>query len=129
MQTAMLNFHAAGLAGKHGVGVRFLVSNAFSHGACMMSWQRIASIQESFWQFQSFVQYVSMSEEQRKRQGMIVNLDIMKNEFFTATWILQFRVPNGSRGSTTDPTSTQFGDACQFPLSSILGALFIMLNH
>jgi hypothetical protein len=46
MQTAMLNFHAAGLAGKHG-GVRFLVSNAFSHGACM-SWQRIASIQESF---------------------------------------------------------------------------------
>ena len=64
IQEAMLYFHVAGLAGKHG-GVRFLVANAFSHGACMSS-ERMASIQESFWQFQSFVQYVSMSAEQRK---------------------------------------------------------------
>jgi hypothetical protein len=89
MQTSMLNYHAADLAGQYG-GVRFLVSRAFAKGPTMSS-EYIATSQESFWHFHSFVQFVSMSEEQEKWQGKIVNPDTIDKSFFRTTWILEFK--------------------------------------
>lgn len=80
-------------------GVRYLVSRAFKKTEYLFSGQptgeEIASIEESIWHFQSFVQYMSMNTRQKIRQSEITKpFSPTNSQFFRVTRPLTYNELN-----------------------------------
>jgi hypothetical protein len=81
---AMFLYHAAESSAKRHGGVSFLVSVAFE---CGEFYSEISDLQEVFWQFRCFVQYISMTENQRARQAGILNCNSVNQTLCQKTWV------------------------------------------
>lgn len=105
-EKCMLFFHVAELAavgnGGHG-GVRHLVTKSFM-GSNIYTNDHFADIHESIWHFHCFVQYVSMTEEQRTRQGRIVSHKTVQGLVFPHTHVLEHKEMNKFYGRSNQNT-------------------------
>jgi len=94
-------FYSADLAtrpGYWGGGVMYLVGHAFQHDHMVAA--TLPSLKEALWYMESFMQFVSMTEQQRARQGRI-NDGISGSALFKSTSILTLEEIHrycGSRG-------------------------------
>ena len=108
LQNNMMFFHVAEWA-KEGGGIQYLVSRAFRKTESIYETDITASLQEAEWHFGCFVQYVSMGDEQRKRQasiiGVLVNsFQATKSSLFQATRVLTYKELNKYYGRSNQHT-------------------------
>lgn len=82
-ETLMMNYHLCEFA-KPYTGLRYLVTRAFTKNE-YPSWRTLAHTPECRWHFYCFVQYMSMTEKQRKRQGKLITRENINSSLFECT--------------------------------------------
>jgi hypothetical protein len=108
-QTNMKLYHFAEHQEDNG-GIKYLVSRAFQRTEMVTgcTGSQVATQEEAQWHFLNFVQYMSMSEQQRKRQAKLAYLlaaeTALNKSFFKATRILQFEELNRYYGRSNRHT-------------------------
>ena len=101
-QKAMLFYHGAEHVKERG-GVQYLVSRCFRKSEFQMKSKYTAKIPEAEWHFDAFIQYVSMTDRQRKRNSNILarlEHHLLSESLFQATHILSYPQLNRVYGSS-----------------------------
>jgi hypothetical protein len=91
-QTLMCYFHGSEFTERHS-GLRYLVTRAFV-GCELLSFENLAHTPESRWHFYNFVQFMSMTEKQRKRQGKVINRENINPCLFVRTSVPSYSEMN-----------------------------------
>jgi hypothetical protein len=102
-QHNMMLYHINEMCRQHG-GLQYLVSRAFRQTP---HFSNAAHVDESLWHFRSMVQFISMSDKQKKRQAKILTTMILKNshaKLFPTTFVPSFRDMNRLYGRSNQHT-------------------------
>jgi hypothetical protein len=105
-QDCMRLYHVADLSLKHG-GLQYLVARAFQQ---TIKFSVGAHELEALWHFRNMVQFISMSDKQRRRQAKILQAQILlsgdspSNSPFPTTWVPSYKEMNRFYGRSNQHT-------------------------